>query len=430
LLFRQHLQNLERRLDIMQKCPTCGSGDIEVRADKENMRSYYHCANCGKRWSRAGFNRNGADVRKITVFKILPVFCVLGAILLLVLPLAVQLRKGKDPVQSVLDNVSQTTQEQTEGQPPSEEAATTEGGDGSEAEGDPAEGTEAVPVGAGDEKTSEAETEPLPSDFKVYYINVGQGDASLVMCDGHAMLIDGGPGSQAATVRSFLEVRKVKHLDYVIATHPDEEHIGGLVGALDYATAGKVLSPVKEDDGASFKELVSCLDRQNVEVTVPKAGDRFSVGGAEVVILGPTELSEEENNNSIILKVSHGDNSFLFAGDAETEEEELVMGSGADVKSLVLMVAHHGNASSTGAGWLDAVRPSFAVISCGEGNGQGCPSQAVLNRIKAGNITLFRTDLQGFLKVYEEDGRLVFRTEQNAEADVFSSGTVAGNSAG
>jgi competence protein ComEC len=414
----------------MQKCPTCGSGDIEVRADKENMRSYYHCANCGKRWSRAGFNRNGADVRKITVFKILPVFCVLGAILLLVLPLAVQLRKGKDPVQSVLDNVSQTTQEQTEGQPPSEEAATTEGGDGSEAEGDPAEGTEAVPVGAGDEKTSEAETEPLPSDFKVYYINVGQGDASLVMCDGHAMLIDGGPGSQATTVRSFLETRKVKHLDYVIATHPDEEHIGGLVGALDYATAGKVLSPVKEDDGASFKELVSCLDRQNVEVTVPKAGDRFSVGGAEVVILGPTELSEEENNNSIILKVSHGDNSFLFAGDAETEEEELVMGSGADVKSLVLMVAHHGNASSTGAGWLDAVRPSFAVISCGEGNGQGCPSQAVLNRIKAGNITLFRTDLQGFLKVYEEDGRLVFRTEQNAEADVFSSGTVAGNSAG
>jgi competence protein ComEC len=414
----------------MQKCPTCGSGDIEVRADKENMRSYYHCANCGKRWSRAGFNRNGADVRKITVFKILPVCCVLGAILLLVLPLAVQLRKVKDPVQSVLDNVSQTTQEQTEGQPPSEEAATTEGGDGSEAEGDPAEGTEAVPVGAGDEKTSEAETEPLPSDFKVYYINVGQGDASLVMCDGHAMLIDGGPGSQATTVRSFLETRKVKHLDYVIATHPDEEHIGGLVGALDYATAGKVLSPVKEDDGASFKELVSCLDRQNVEVTVPKAGDRFSVGGAEVVILGPTELSEEENNNSIILKVSHGDNSFLFAGDAETEEEELVMGSGADVKSLVLMVAHHGNASSTGAGWLDAVRPSFAVISCGEGNGQGCPSQAVLNRIKAGNITLFRTDLQGFLKVYEEDGRLVFRTEQNAEADVFSSGTVAGNSAG
>lgn len=414
----------------MQKCPTCGSGDIEVRADKENMRSYYHCANCGKRWSRAGFNRNGADARKITVFKILPVFCVLGAILLLVFPLALQLRKGKDPVQSVLDNASQTTQEQTEGQPPSEEAATTEGGDGSEAEGDHAEGTEAVPVGAGDEKTSEAETEPLPSDFKVYYINVGQGDASLVMCDGHAMLIDGGPGSQAGTVRSFLEVRNVKHLDYVIATHPDEEHIGGLVGALDYATAGEVLSPVKEDDGASFKELVSCLDRQNVEVTVPKAGDRFSIGGAEVVILGPTELSEEENNNSIILKVSHGDNSFLFAGDAETEEEELVMGSGADVKSLVLMVAHHGNASSTGAGWLDAVRPSFAVISCGEGNGQGCPSQAVLNRIKAGNITLFRTDLQGFLKVYEEDGRLVFRTEQNAEADVFSSGTVAGNSAG
>jgi competence protein ComEC len=430
----------------MQKCPTCGSGDIEVRADKENMRSYYHCANCGKRWSRAGFNRNGADVRKITVFKILPVFCVLGAILLLVLPLAVQLRKGKDPVQSVLDNVSQTTQEQTEGQPPSEEAATTEGGDGSEAEDGSADGTVSEGEAVSDEdkvsgtetesavaeggKTSEAETEAPPSDFKVYYINVGQGDASLVMCDGHAMLIDGGPGSQAATVRSFLEVRKVKHLDYVIATHPDEEHIGGLVGALDYATAGKVLSPVKEDDGASFKELVSCLDRQNVEVTVPKAGDRFSVGGAEVVILGPTELSEEENNNSIILKVSHGDNSFLFAGDAETEEEELVMGSGADVKSLVLMVAHHGNASSTGAGWLDAVRPSFAVISCGEGNGQGCPSQAVLNRIKAGNITLFRTDLQGFLKVYEEDGRLVFRTEQNAEADVFSSGTVAGNSAG
>ena len=263
-----------------------------------------------------------------------------------------------------------------------------------------------------------------PSEFNVYFINVGQGDASLIVCDGHVMLIDGGPSSQSDTIYSFLKTRKISHLDYVVATHPDEDHIGGIAGALNAATVGTALSSVKNDDSTSFQNLVKYLDRQGVGITVPTAGERFSLGSAEVIILGPIERSDKANNNSIVLKVVHGKNSFIFTGDAEVAEEESILRSGVDVKSTVLKVSHHGSASSTSEQWIKAVQPSIAVISCGKDNDYGHPTKEVLDRIKNNKISLYRTDLQGFIKVYEDGERLVCRTEQNAEAAVFEPGVI------
>lgn len=264
----------------------------------------------------------------------------------------------------------------------------------------------------------------VPSEFKVYFIDVGQGDAALVICDGHAMLIDGGKSTQSDMIYSFLELRSVTHLDYIVATHPDEDHVGGLAGALNYATVGTAFSSVTEDDSDAFRNFVKYLDKQGVGITVPTAGEKYALGSAEVTVLGPVERSAEGNNNSIVLKVTHGSNSFLFTGDAESEEEESILRSGADVRSTVLKIGHHGSSDATSSAWLDAVRPLYAIISCGEGNEYGHPTKAVLNRLQQRGVKVYRTDLQGYMKVTEENGALTCRVDKNPDANTFVPGQI------
>ncbi len=258
--------------------------------------------------------------------------------------------------------------------------------------------------------------------FEVFFIDVGQGDASLVVCDGHAMLIDGGHGKQSDKIYSFLKEKGISHLDYIVATHPDDDHIGGLSGALNYATVNQALSPVKSDDSEAFQNFLKYLERQNIAITVPEAGEQFTLGSAVVNVLGPVLKTGEDNNNSLVLRVEYGKRSFLFTGDAEKEEEESILDADEEVKSSVLKVAHHGSASSTSQAWLDAVHPSAAIISCGAKNEYGHPSEEVLKRLKETGMQVFRTDLQGDIQVYVENGKLYCVVEKNPDADVFVPG--------
>ena len=275
-----------------------------------------------------------------------------------------------------------------------------------------------------DQKTSESTEKPSDQEGKldVYYFDVGQGDASLVICDGHAMLIDGGRGKQSDKIYSFLKEKGVSHLDYIVATHPDDDHIGGLSGALNYATVDKALSPVESDDSEAFQNFLKYLGRQNITITVPEAGEQYPLGSATVTVLGPVLKNGEDNNNSLVLRVVYGKRSFLFTGDAEKEEEESILDANEEVKSSVLKVAHHGSASSTSQAWLDAVHPSAAVISCGANNEYGHPSEEVLKRLKETGMQVFRTDLQGDIQIYVENGKLYCVVEKNPDADVFVPG--------
>ena len=148
-----------------------------------------------------------------------------------------------------------------------------------------------------------------------------------------------------------------------------------------------------------------------------------TIGSASVTVLGPVKPGDNDNNNSLVLRVVHGKNSFLFTGDAEAAEENGIMKSDAEIQSTVLKVGHHGSSASNGAEWLKAVSPSVAVISCGKDNEYGHPAADVLENLKKSGVTVYRTDLQGFLKVNEEeDGHLSFRVEKNSKADVFVPG--------
>ncbi len=258
------------------------------------------------------------------------------------------------------------------------------------------------------------------SSFQVDFIDVGQGDASLVQCDGHYMLIDGGGSKKSSLIYSYLKQRKIDHLDAIVATHSDADHVGGLSGALNYAKADAAYCSVTDHDSKEFQSFKKYLGAQGRSITVPKAGDSFMLGGAKVSVLGPVRSAADANNNSIILRVTYGKTSFLFAGDAEGEEETDLVESGTALASTVLKVAHHGSKYSTGYRFLRETSPAYAVISVGKDNPYGHPTEEVLSRLRDAGVRTYRTDLQGHI-VCVSDGKTVsFTPQKNKDADTLA----------
>ena len=191
--------------------------------------------------------------------------------------------------------------------------------------------------------------------FEVHFIDVGQGDSSLVICDGEAMLIDGGSISKSSVIYTYLKKNHITSIKYFVATHPDEDHIGGLAAALQSICVDHAYSPVLEYDSAPFAAMVKYLKKQGKELELPEAGTEMQLGSATVTILAPLESFEENNNNSIVIRVRYGNTSFLFAGDAEFEEEDSLLSSGVTLDSTVLKIGHHGSEYSTSKKFLKKV---------------------------------------------------------------------------
>lgn len=252
--------------------------------------------------------------------------------------------------------------------------------------------------------------------LEVHFIDVGQADAALVICDGHYMLIDGGNTEDSSLIYAYLERCGAKHIDYMVASHAHEDHVGGLAGALNYAEVDTVLCPVTDYDTKAFRSMLKYLKKQEKSLTVPAPGDKFDLGSARVELLGPVKKYDDPNNTSIVLRIDYGETSFLFTGDMEMEAEGDLIDSGANLSATVLKVGHHGSDTSTGYRFLREVMPEYAVISVGEGNIYGHPDQAVLSRFRDAETEVYRTDMQGDI-VARSDGTIVtFTTEKEAEA--------------
>ena len=231
--------------------------------------------------------------------------------------------------------------------------------------------------------------------LEMHFIDVGQGDAALLCCNGHTMLIDGGSSKSSSRIYTYLMEHEIKTLDYIVATHPHDDHAGGLAGALNAAKAERALSSTAEAEGRAFQSFLKYLDQQGVAVEIPQPGDTFDLGTAHITVLGPLRESRNENDTSLVLRVSFGDFHALFTGDAENEEEADILASGAELQSDVLKVGHHGGEDATSEAWLDAVQPKTAVISCGKNNDYGHPSAQTLDRLKAVGAEILRTDQRG-----------------------------------
>lgn len=254
----------------------------------------------------------------------------------------------------------------------------------------------------------------------VTYLDVGQGDAAVVQCGGQTMMIDGGKAKASSFIYSWLKQHGITYIDYMVATHSDADHIGGLSGALNYAKVGTAYCSTTTGDTKTFKSLVKYLGKQGKTLTVPKAGQSFSLGNAKVRLLGPVNHSDDDNNSSIVLKISYGKTSFLFTGDAERKEEEDLLSSGYDLESTVLKVGHHGSDTSTSYLFLHTVNPKYAVISVGADNSYGHPTEAVLSRLRDADVTTYRTDMQGTITAVSDGKSVTFSAERNADADTLA----------
>ena len=261
------------------------------------------------------------------------------------------------------------------------------------------------------ENITENITENTDSTFSIHFIDVGQADAALIECDGSYMLIDGGNRADSDKMYAILKEKEIKHLEIVVGTHGHEDHIGGLPGALNYATAGLTLSPVKAFDSKAFSNFKKYADLNGGGITIPSVGDSYSLGSASVKILG-VNGGTDTNDTSIVLKVTYGNTTFLFTGDAEREAEQAILASGEDISATVLKVGHHGSDSSTTYPFLREIMPKYAVISVGEGNTYGHPTDDTLSRLRDADVQVFRTDLQGDIYCVSDGETVTFTTEQ------------------
>lgn len=259
----------------------------------------------------------------------------------------------------------------------------------------------------------------------VRFLDVGQGDSALITCDGESMLVDGGGASESSKLYSVLKKQGITQLRYIVATHPDADHIGGLPGALRCASCETLLTPTLTSDKAVFRKLTQKCREQKTTVRVPAEGEELSLGSAVIRILGPTdELPDDTNNNSIVFRLEYGDTSFLFTGDAEQLEQQLIMHNEYDeLQADVVKMPHHGSSNAASTAFLNAVDPDYAVISCKKGNSYGHPHEETMELLKSHGTVVYRTDLQGDI-VCTSDGKSVsFTTAKSTETDRYVSGS-------
>lgn len=250
--------------------------------------------------------------------------------------------------------------------------------------------------------------EKNPGRLEVHYIDVGQGDATVVLCDGHALLIDAGDNSKGTAVQNYLRKQGVKHLDYVIGTHPDADHIGGLDVVITKYECDTVMMPEFEKDNNTYRDVLEALSYRNMEKTVPQPGDSYMLGRACFTVIAPLKEYRDANNNSISILLQNGQNRFLFTGDAEAEAEEDILESGAHVKADVFQAGHHGSSTSNSEEFLKAVSPKYVVISCGEDNDYGHPHAQSMNLFRQMGSKIYRTDQQGSVVAYSDGTQIVW----------------------
>ena len=246
---------------------------------------------------------------------------------------------------------------------------------------------------------------PAPTSgtkLKVHYIDVGQGDSEfLELPNGQTMLIDAGNPENGSQIVSYIKGLGHSKIDYLIATHPHSDHIGGMATVVKGLGIGKIYMPKVSTNTATYAGLLTAIKNKGLQVNTAKAGiNLLKAGNLNIDMLAPVNITGDDlNQYSAVIKVTYGANKFLFMGDAGQPSEEQIT---ADVSADVLKVGHHGSSTATSQTFLNKVHPKYAVIEVGKGNTYGHPTAATLQKLQNVGATIYRTD---------KDGTIVFTSD-------------------
>ena len=270
-------------------------------------------------------------------------------------------------------------------------------------------------------KTTKKTIEPL----QVHYIDVGQGDCILITCNGKSMLIDAGDNNKGTQIQKYIKKQGITTLDYMIGSHPDSDHIGGLDVILYKFSCSTIIMPDIENDTDTYQDVIDTMESKTYKNTSPVVGTKYTLGDATFTIIAPNDTYEDTNNSSVGILLTHGENTFLFTGDAEEKAEKDILDNDIKIEADVYKVSHHGSKTATSQDFLDAVNPTYAVISCEEENTYGFPSADTLNKLREMGVEVFRTDEQGTI-VAKSDGKKI--TWNCSPSETWQAGEATGSS--
>lgn len=251
-------------------------------------------------------------------------------------------------------------------------------------------------------------SEEVSANLQVHFIDVGQGDATLVISGEHAMLIDAGDDSKGTKVQLYLQNQGVERLDYLVLTHTDADHIGGADVIISKFAIGNVFIGDYPKDNNVYNDLMQALQAKGLSYSTPAVGENFALGDAFFTILAPNRTYSDPNNSSIALLLQNGQNRFLFTGDAEEQAEQDILANGINIDCDVFKAGHHGSKTANAKALLSAMSPAYAVISCEENNSYGHPHAEVLNNLRAMGVKVFRTDEQGSITATSDGNEITW----------------------
>lgn len=252
--------------------------------------------------------------------------------------------------------------------------------------------------------------------FSAHFIDVGQADSALILCENEAVLIDAGDVDSYVAIDAYLKAQNVKQLKYFILTHAHADHIGSADDVLKNYVVENVIMPKYSEENMPtskvYEDLLYALSDSGAKVLAAKAGHTYNLSGCSFSVYAPNKDYKELNDSSVVVRFTYGETNFLFQGDAEKASENDVLAAGFDVRADVLKMGHHGSKTSSTEKYLRAVSPKLAVISCGENNSYKLPSDSVLQRLTALGIEYRRTDRNGTIVVMSNGKEITVQTEK------------------
>ena len=249
-------------------------------------------------------------------------------------------------------------------------------------------------------------------DVVVKFFDVGQADSILVQSAGVNMLIDAGTNNMGNTVVQNLKDLGITKIDYLVGTHPHEDHIGGMDDVINNFEIGTIYMPKVQTNTKTFEDVLDAISNKGLTITTPEVGYVFEVGNTKCEVMcagtGTTEENSNLNLSSIVIRMVYGEESFLFMGDAEEKNESSIQWP----QTTVLKVGHHGSDTSSSESFLNQVKPEISVISVGINNTYGHPKKTTLDKLNALETSIYRTDQNGTITITCDGTNCVVTTEK------------------